>query len=81
MIIPDVPRSLSLPVLIVLPGSPVISEFPVGDLLVVPGMPLPVMISVIGPPLRVYIVIERRHLIVISPVSVVIRRTVPIAVP
>ena len=81
MIIPDVPRSLSLPVLIVLPGSPVISEFPVGDLLVVPGVSLPVMISVICPPLRVYFVIKRRHLIIIRPVSVVILRTVPIAVP
>ena len=58
MIIPDVPRSLSLPVLIVLPGSPVISEFPVGDLLVVPGVSLPVVIPVIGPPSRIYFVIE-----------------------
>jgi len=60
LIVVDAPSRPSFPVPILVPPSPVLFQTGVGNSLIVPSMPVPVMISVEVSPIGVYIEIESR---------------------
>jgi hypothetical protein len=77
----DAPVFLPLPILIRVPALPILLKSLVGNLLIVPPVPLPVMVSVVSSPTRIYIEIELWNMIEVGPTTVVVARAIPTAFP
>ena len=77
----DVPDFFLLPVAVRLPGLPVSLKFMVGNIMVVPGMTMPVTGPETIPPSRIHVKIEIWNAPVINPSSVIIMGAIPSPFP
>ncbi len=76
-----VPSFLPFPISVVMPASPILLKFPLRNTLIIPWVSLPLMVSVVFSPMRIYIIIETRHVVIINPTTVIITRSIPTALP
>jgi len=77
----DAPSSLPFPMSIIMPTMPVLLQSVVGNSVIVPPVPMPVMVSVVSSPTWVYIKIETRDPIIITPTPVIILGAIPTTFP
>ena len=77
----DAPSSLPFPMSLIVPALPVPFELLVGNPFIVPTMPVPVVLSVVSSPTWVYVKIETRHIVVITPIPVIVMRPIPTTFP
>jgi hypothetical protein len=64
-----------------MPALPVLLKPLVGNPLIVPPVPVPIMISVVSSPTRVYIEIKTWNISIITPALVIIMRAIPLTFP
>ena len=77
----DSPSLVVLPVPVVFPSVPVTLNLLVRYALVVPGLPSPLMVPILMSPLLGHLSIKRRDTWVITPIPVIVLRTVPVPLP
>ena len=77
----DSPSLVVLPVPVVFPSVPVMLNLLVRYALVVPGLPSPLMVPILMSPLLGHLSIKRRDTWVITPIPVIVLRTVPVPLP
>jgi hypothetical protein len=72
LIVLDTPGSLPLPIAIMIPALPVLLKLLVRDLFIVPPVSVPILVSVVSSPTRVYIIIKRGYVVIIGPTTVIV---------
>jgi hypothetical protein len=72
---------MSFPMLIFMPGLPVLLQSFVRNPLIVPPVAVPIMVAVMSSPAWVYIIVKARNMAVINPPPVIIMRPIPATFP
>ncbi|NJD55580.1 MAG: hypothetical protein FIA94_04145 [Nitrospirae bacterium] len=77
----DAPGLLPFPISITVPVLPVTVKSLVRNPFIVPAVSVPIMVSVVASPARVYIIIELWNIPIESPTPIIIIRAIPAAFP
>jgi hypothetical protein len=72
LIVLDAPRSLLFPMPIIMPALPVLLKLLGRNRFIVPPMPVPIVVSVVSSPTRIYVEIKTRNGIIVTPIPVIV---------
>ena len=81
LVVLNPPRAVLFPVSRFIPASPIVLQLAVRNRLVIPGMPAPIVASVVTTPAGIDIVVETGDIVIVEPAAAVVMRAIPATVP